>query len=273
MIDHVTPVTEDELHAFVDGELPADRRGAVESWLEAHPEDAAQVAAWRAQADAIRARYGAVVNEPVPAALKVDRLIRSGRRSSIGMAAAAALVAFVIGGGVGWFARDMSAIAPSGLDSFTTEALSAHRLYIAEVRHPIEVKAGEQHLVPWLSRRVGTTLRAPDLGGFGLKLLGGRLLPGPVGPAALFMFEGVNGERFTLYSSAQRQPQTAFRYTVNDKFAAVHWVESDIGFVMSGPPDRERISKIAHSVYEQMEMRAAPAQRSDSGQVMSRRGS
>ena len=40
--------------------LPADRRAAVEAWLAAHPEDAARVAAWRAQAEAIRARYGAV---------------------------------------------------------------------------------------------------------------------------------------------------------------------------------------------------------------------
>ena len=29
MIDNNSPVTEDELHAFVDGELPADRREAV----------------------------------------------------------------------------------------------------------------------------------------------------------------------------------------------------------------------------------------------------
>src|SRR5687768_1419331 len=130
MIDHITPVTEDELHAHVDGELPADRRDAVESWLESHPEDATQVAAWRAQADAIRARYGGVINEPIPASLKIGRLLRSGRRASIGLAAAAAVVAFMLGGAAGWFARDLSPAAPSRFDAFTTEALSAHRLYI-----------------------------------------------------------------------------------------------------------------------------------------------
>ena len=45
------PVTEEELHAYVDGELAQDRRGAVEAWLGTHAEDAARVAAWRAQAD------------------------------------------------------------------------------------------------------------------------------------------------------------------------------------------------------------------------------
>jgi anti-sigma factor RsiW len=273
MIDHITPVTEDELHAYVDGELPADRRGAVETWLETHPDDAAQVAAWSAQADAIRTRYGNVVNEPIPRALKIDRLLRDGRRASIGWASAAAVVAFLLGGAAGWFARDASAVVPNRLDAFASEALTAHRLYIAEVRHPIEVKAGESHLVPWLSRRVGTTLRAPNLETFGLKLLGGRLLPGPIGPAALFMYEGANGERFTLYSSSQRQPQSAFRYTMTDKFAAVHWTESNIGFVMSGPADRERLGKIAHSAYEQMETRVPTRQRSDNSHVISRRGS
>ncbi len=56
MVDRNTSVTEDELHVYVDGELPADRREAVETWLASHPDDAARVAAWRAQAEAIPAR-------------------------------------------------------------------------------------------------------------------------------------------------------------------------------------------------------------------------
>jgi hypothetical protein len=164
MIDHNSPVTEDELHVYVDGELPADRREAVETWLAGHPEDAARVAAWRAQAEAIRARYGDVVNEPIPDRLTLDRITR-GRRSWAAVAAAAAIAAFLIGGVAGWMARGASAAAPSNFELLTSEAMGAHRLYIGEVRHPIEVKAEENHLLPWLSRRVGTPLRAPDLGG------------------------------------------------------------------------------------------------------------
>ena len=67
MTDRDSPVTEDELHAYVDGEIAADRRGAVEAWLASHPEHAARVAHWRAQADAIRARYDAIASEPVSA--------------------------------------------------------------------------------------------------------------------------------------------------------------------------------------------------------------
>jgi anti-sigma factor RsiW len=196
-----TPVTPEELHAFVDGELPADRHDAVNAWLVTHPDDAALVTTWRAQADAIRARYGVVVNEPVPARLTLDHVLRNGRRGWRGIAAAAAVaavMAFVFGGVTGWMARGASAAAPSDFELFTNDALAAHRLYIREVRHPIEVGATEEHLLPWLSRRVGTTIRAPELSSFDLKLLGGRLLPAIQGPAALFMYESASGERVTL---------------------------------------------------------------------------
>ena len=120
------------------------------------PEDAARVAAWRAQAEAIRARYGATIHEPVPDRLTLSRITRS-RRSWGAVAAAAAVAAFVIGGVAGWMARGASAAAPSAVALFTSDAIEAHKLYIGEVRHPIEVKAEEDHLLPWLSRRVGTT--------------------------------------------------------------------------------------------------------------------
>ncbi len=71
MNDREAIVSEDELHAYVDGQLPAERRGAVEAWLAAHPDDAARVAAWRSQAELIRARFGAVAEEKPPQRLNV----------------------------------------------------------------------------------------------------------------------------------------------------------------------------------------------------------
>jgi anti-sigma factor RsiW len=272
MVDQHAHVTEDELHVFVDDELPADRRQAVEAWLASHPEDAARVAAWRAQAEAIRARYGAVVNEPVPDRLTLKRITRS-RRSWGAVAAAAAVAAFVAGGATGWMARGAAASAPTEVQQFTAEALDAHKLYISEVRHPIEVKAEEDHLLPWLSRRVGTTLRAPDLGQFDLKLLGGRLLPGVVGPAALFMYEGANGERFTIYCSRLDAERTAFRYEADEGFGAVRWVEGKYGWVISGPKDKDKLKAVASAAYEQLEKRTPAPSQGSATQLMSRRGS
>ena len=277
MSEYNTPVTDGELHVYVDGELPADRREAVEVWLASHPEDAARVASWRAQAEAIRARYGAVINEAVPARLTLGRIMRK-QRSWTTIAAAAALIAFVIGGGVGWMVRGASAVAPSELEVFANEAIGAHRLYIGEVRHPIEVKASEQHLLPWLSRRVGTMLRAPDLSQFDLKLLGGRLLPGVNSPAALFMYESSSGERVTIYVSRTTEARTSFRYKISDNFGALRWSEAGFGWVVSGPDDKPRLKSIAELMYEQLDLRTPaaappPPTRSSADQLMSRRGS
>ena len=117
MTDPNIPVTEDELHAYVDNELPAERRGDVEAWLAAHPEDAARVQSWRAMAEALHARYDSVADEPVPKRLELERLVRQPRQWVYG-AVAAALVAFIAGGGAGWVAHGAAA-APSTFQSFT----------------------------------------------------------------------------------------------------------------------------------------------------------
>jgi anti-sigma factor RsiW len=255
MSEHEIPVTEDELHAYVDGELPADRRTAVEAWLATHAEDAARVASWRQIAETVRARYSGVADEPVPQRLDLDRLGKRPLRWAMGMAAAAAF-AFVIGGGVGWFAHGASAAvaAKDPVDAMRNEATAAHQLYIREMRHPIEVRANEDHLLPWLSRRLGTKLTAPDLAAFDLKLLGGRLLPGLQGPAALFMYETGSGERVTIYCTPLNAASTSFKYRDgHNKIASVDWVADNYGWVISGPQDKPRLKSVAMAAWQQME--------------------
>jgi anti-sigma factor RsiW len=276
MIDRKSPVTDDELHAYVDGELPADRIGAVEDWLAQRPEEAARVAAWRIQADAIRARFGKTANETIPSRLKIDALLRAGR-SWRTIAAAAAALAFLVGGVAGWMARSTTEVVAAvgdPADDLAQRALAAHKLYIGEIRHPIEVGATEAHLTPWLSRRLGTTLRVPDFSSFDLKLLGGRLLPGEAGPAAMLMFENGSGDRITFYVSKLDHPQMAFRYYTSDHVAAIRWVVGDYGYVVSGPAEKMRLKELARSAFEQLENRAPPppANRSSNEPVVSRRG-
>jgi anti-sigma factor RsiW len=256
MINRSVPVTEDELHAFVDGELPANRRADVEAWLAIHPEDAARVAAWRSQAELIKGRYGGLAGEPTPSRFEIDRITRAARPWRR-IAVAAAVAAFVLGGTGGWFGRGAWEGVPA-VRAVAAEAIEAHKLYVVEVRHPVEVSADASHLMGWLSKRVGHELRAPDLQQFGLKLIGGRLLPGSKGAAAFFMYEGPSGERFTLYCARASTPDTALRYRASGPVAAFYWIEGEFGYVMTGPADRERLQKVAERAYEQLE-RGAPA--------------
>ena len=67
------PVTESELHAYVDGALPAARAAEVDAWLSGHPEDAARVSAYREQIAALRREFDPVLHDPVPHRLEVPR--------------------------------------------------------------------------------------------------------------------------------------------------------------------------------------------------------
>src|SRR6476646_3279538 len=252
MSDPKIPVTEDELHAYVDNELPAERRGDVEAWLATHPDDAERVRSWRAMADALHARYDAVADEPIPKRLEIERLVRQPRRWIYGEIAAA-LVAFIAGGGVGWLAHGVAA-SPSTFPNFTLDALDAHRLYVVEVRHPVEVPGSERaHLQQWLTKRCGWDVRAPELAAAGLKLVGGRLLPGPSGPAAFLMYESATGERFTVYTAKANAETTQMRYEAAGGDNALFWADRGVGYVVSGSADRGRLTQIAQAVYDQMD--------------------
>src|ERR1700682_3657606 len=252
MTDPGIPVTEDELHAYVDNELPAERRDDVEAWLAAHPDDAERVRAGREMPDALHARYDAVADEPVPKRLEIERLVRQPRQWIYG-AIAAALLAFIAGGGVGWLARGAAA-SPSTFQNFTLDALDAHRLYVVEVRHPVEVPGSERaHLQQWLTKRCGWNVRAPELEATGLKLVGGRLLPGPTGPASFLMYESATGERFTVYTARAKAETTQMRYAKQDNSGAMYWSEDGVGYVLSGPIDKDRLNQVARLVYDQTE--------------------
>jgi anti-sigma factor RsiW len=252
MTESNMPVTEDELHAYVDNELPAERRADVETWLSAHPDDAERVQAWRAMAEALHARYDRVADEPIPKRLEIERLTQRPRRWIFG-AIAASLLAFIAGGSAGWLAHGAAA-TPSAFQSFTVDALDAHRLYVVEVRHPVDVPGSERtHLQQWLTKRCGWDVHAPQLDATGLKLVGGRLLPGPTGPASFLMYESASGERFTLYASRAATDSTQMRYTSQNSNGALYWADRGVGYVLSGPTDKDRLQQVARLVYDQAE--------------------
>lgn len=242
--------SDDDLHAYVDGLLGEPVRAAVESWLAANSEAADKVRAWRAQNAALRALYDPVLDEPYP-----PQLARPRRRLNW-MPYAAAAGVFALGVAVGWFSHG---VAPAALGSpgaaLARQAAIAHAVYAPEVRHPVEVGANEeQHLVAWLSKRLGTGLKAPKLAPLGYELVGGRLLAGPNGPVAHFMYQDARGIRLTLYVSRQRgEPrQTAFRFSQEEKVSVFYWIDGNYGYALSGEMGRETLLSVADVVYRQL---------------------
>jgi len=51
------------------------------------------------------------------------------------------------------------------------------RRCVAKPRHAVEVRAQEEHLARWLTRRIDLPVKLFDLREQGFELIGGRLLP------------------------------------------------------------------------------------------------
>ena len=249
----MSPVSEQELHAYADGRLDAARRTAVEAWLRDHPEMRQAMAEWRIQGEQLHCAFDPVLDEAVPARLS-EAAKPASRLPPLRMAAAIAWLA--VGGLIGYQLR--GAAPPQGPQptaSLARQAALAHAVFSPEVRHPVEVGAAEEtHLVAWLSKRLGAELKPPRLSAQGFELVGGRLLPGEAGPVAQFMYQDARGQRLTLYvqRDAQENGETAFRYARENGIGVFYWLDGRFGYALSGEMEKPDLLRIATAVYQQL---------------------
>lgn len=258
------------LHAYVDGHLDPSAALRVAQWLSGHPADAERVLAWQAQRAQLRELHAGLLDAPVPPAL-TEALVRPAPRWPLALAAG---VMLVIGVALGWTLRpvlldaarqDATARTP-GLDSqaFVKEAAVAHVVYLPEKRHPVEVGADQRdHLVQWLSKRLGAPLKAPTLEAQGFALVGGRLLPGgtdataaQAAPRAQFMYENDNGQRVTLYVSAftgGALAPTAFQFASDGQTNTFYWIDGRQGYALSAQLPRPMLATLADAAYRQLQ--------------------
>jgi anti-sigma factor RsiW len=200
--------------------------------------------------------YDPVLDEPVPERLRARR----GGWRVAALAAGWVVVGLAAGGLAGWNLHAWRASAPAQAEvpGFVKRAAVAHAVYSPEVRHPVEVGADqEQHLVAWLSKRLGAPLRAPKLEsvGLGYALVGGRLLPGENGPVAHFMYQCKEGKRLTLYvrNNAVGNNETAFRYAAEGNVKVFYWIDRKLGYAISSADiSREDLLAVADAVYRQL---------------------
>ena len=200
----------------------------------------------------LKKHFDPVGTEPIPARM----YLRQPRW--IGIARGAGLVAAGVAIGFGLsYLRPMPTprVDTAAMPPFVVRAARAHAMYTAEVRHPIEVRAQEEHLVRWLSRRLNYNLKVPVLAEEGFELLGGRLLPGDGGAVALFMYQDGGGKRLTLQVTrrARAEQLTAFRFAKEGSVSVFYWIDRDCGYALSGDLDRTTLTRIATSVYKQLE--------------------
>jgi len=248
-------VTDDELSAYIDGELHHRDRSRVEAWLANNPDEMARIETYRRQNDALRSLHHAVINSPVPAKM-LDMLEAPVNRRQLPVwgQVAAALLLMVLGGAGGWSIRDWRE-EPTvvSLPSFVERAVGAHFVYTSEVLHPVEVEADrEDHLVAWLSKRLGNPLKAPRLDSIGYQLVGGRLLEDTGTPAAQFMYEDTAGRRITVYMRSYDGRDTAFKFFQSGDIAAFYWIDAPFAYALAGELPRADLMEISRIVYKNL---------------------
>lgn len=242
------------LHAYADGELSAEQRVEVEALLARDPEAARKLADWKRQRDLLKAAYDGVLDEPVPPQLAAT--LRGGpgpSHLSPWLAMAAAILLLFCGGLAGWFLKgETAAVTVADLGR---QALEAHAVYAVEVRHPVEVGGSDkEHLQAWLSKRVGTAFTVPDLTEDGYSLLGGRLLSGSDGPAALLMYEDHKGQRLSVVLAAPgTDTETALKVQEQGRLIACTWQDGKLAVAVAGEMARDPMMALAKAVYEKIE--------------------
>ncbi|MDP3898057.1 MAG: anti-sigma factor [Mesorhizobium sp.] len=253
--------TERDIHLALDGELPAERLREFNVWLDAHPEMKLRAGRFDADRQRLRTALGPVAYEAVPGALTETILGKGSERTGLKPWRRNAVAAgLVLVGLLGGYLIGVSGGVPGqGSDAHASEpvaerAVSAHVIYAAEKLHVVEVGADQkEHLVGWLSKRVGTNLSAPDLTAEGFDLVGGRLLPSGEKVAAQFMYQDRAGNRISLYiTSAAGGSETGFRLFERGGARAFYWVDGGFGYAVAGAVAGPVVEAVARSAYRQL---------------------
>ena len=252
------PITEEDLHAWVDGELPSERRKLVEGWLTSRPEQRLRVQTWREQSAALHRAFDPLLSEPIPS--RIMTVVRQPRPLPLAsLQRLAAVVAWVaLGSVIGFFLRGQTMAPSAEMASLPRQAAIAHAVFVPEVKHPVEVGADQEtHLAAWLSKRLGGTLKPPHLDTAGYALVGGRLLAGENlsggGAVAQFMYQDPQGKRLTLYvRNDAASKETAFRYAQEGNISVFYWVDGHFGYALSGDMPKNDLLQVATLVYRQL---------------------
>ncbi|WP_457095486.1 anti-sigma factor family protein [Lysobacter sp. P5_B9] len=250
------PITEDDLHAYVDDALDTERHAEVSEYLRLNADVAQRFSSYRRQRDELRAAFGPVIREPIPAALNLEHIIESRRRPRwVPLQAAAAALLIGLGGVGGWFSHAQLHSAPAGIEALAEEAVDSYEVHTPDRVRPVELRASDRiTLVNWASERLGRRVIVPDLSGSGYRFMGGRLVATAHGPAVLFMYDDDRGTRLVMLSRPMAiERDTPMKLHSHGVLAGYAWVTRGIGYSLVGPVAADRIHPLANEMRRQIE--------------------
>ncbi len=251
------PISEDDLQAYVDDRLPPARARAVSAYLDAHSAPAERIAAYAQQRDALRVALNPVAAEPVPAELSLPAILERAhdrrlawRRPLAGIAAALVLLASGTAGG--WMLR--GALTPqAGVAALAREATDSYAVYADDPVRPVELDAtAHTDLQRWIAVRLHRPVQIPNLTRSGFRLLGGRLVATPHGPAGLFLYQDRAGVRLGVLMRPMTIDRTA-RMARHDygALSGYSWADDGMGYSLVGRVATPGLHPVANEVRRQ----------------------
>ncbi len=265
----------------MDGRIEPSRAAALAASLDADPEAAARLDAWRRQTDSLRTMFASVLSEPVPVRLlpvampprcrppaRQPRARARARRPDgrvAGVVATTAIGAALVGFALG-------ALACLGTDGFglTPPVRARPHGRGRPACPPRRRAAGRRGARPGrlgsprrtapscpsrrpprrpgrraaIGRRVGAGLRVPDLARQGWTFQGGHTMPGPRGPAAFLAYaDGAGRLGLTVSRGDGGAPRLVAADDETSRLGVATWSDGEYGYALTTDRGRDWLAR------------------------------
>jgi anti-sigma factor RsiW len=245
-------IQEEELHAFVDGQLPKERCRAVLAYLGQHPQEIVRLAAYATQKEELRRRLEAIdVPSENAATAELERALAnrlSGSSYREWLRRVAAIAGLLV---VGWWSNTFyQEHLAERLPDVVVEAAQAHQIFGGDIDRPVELTAASRaDMAAWFSNRLGKLVEIPSLRPAGLRLVGGRLLAGDEGPVVQLIYEHEDGHRLTLGVSAEPADSgPEIELVTLEGLTAGYWLEGALTYALVGKTSEAQLVAIATQI-------------------------
>lgn len=251
------PITEDDLHAYVDGRLDFSRSEEVSAYLEKHPEVASRFASYSKQRAILRRELDPIADEPIPTRLNLSHMIATKRQSRISnwRLAAAAVGCLFVGGSGGWSLHELTSPPTEGVVALAREATDSFETYAADRARPVELRADNMvQLVDWATERMRRKPVLPDLSKAGYRMMGGRVVSTPHGAALMLMYDNDKGTRLVMLTRPMVVDQTrTMTPHAQGTVGGWAWASDGMGYSLVGSLPSETLHVLADDIRRQVQ--------------------
>ncbi len=254
-------ITNEDISAYVDGELGPESQLNMSEAAQADPRLSALAERYRAQNRELHELYDHYLNAPIPERTLSMLLPSQGTRSGtpsgamswLRLAAAFSGV-FLVGGLAGWLGHSTFDNRSSLLQPLVRQAVLAHRMLSAAAPAQENLVSSDSDIVSVgvLPEAFEAPLRAPSLRGLGTyRPVAFRRSVGSTGSSVQVMYRDSEKKSVTLFvlpHSAQRRGQFEFRQEAD--YNTLLWIDGPLAYVLvAGNLSEVELNDVARTIY------------------------